>query len=136
MVIGIDTLRNMGFLDRLRASQSSGLSDWQHLTKIEQLEEIDSLPSDKTAVIFKHSTTCGISAGAKNRLEVEWPKLEGEIVFYYLDLLSYRHISNEIASRYGVRHESPQIIVINGGKATHDTSHHRISVGDLNKAIT
>ncbi len=125
----------MGFLDRLRASQSAGMSDWKMLDSIKQLDEIDALSKEKTVVIFKHSTTCGISAGAKNRLESDWPKLEGDIAFYYLDLLSYRPISNEIASRYGVRHESPQIIVINNGNAVHDSSHHRISVGDLNSAI-
>ena len=126
----------MGFLDRLKASQSSGMSDWKMLTDISQLDEIDQTSKEKTVVIFKHSTTCGISAGAKSRLEMNWTGLEVEIDFYYLDLLSYRPISNEIASRYGVRHESPQIIVINNSKASYDTSHHRISVGDLNKALT
>ena len=126
----------MGFLDRLKASQSSGMSDWKMLTDISQLDEIDNLSMEKTVVIFKHSTTCGISAGAKSRLEMDWTSLEGDVAFYYLDLLSYRPISNEIASRYSVRHESPQIIVINNGAATHDSSHHRISVGDLNKALS
>ncbi len=126
----------MGFLDRLKASQSSGISDWKMLTDISQLDEIDNLSMEKTVVIFKHSTTCGISAGAKSRLEMDWTSLEGDVAFYYLDLLSYRPISNEIASRYSVRHESPQIIVINNGAATHDSSHHRISVGDLNKALS
>ena len=126
----------MGFLDRLKASQNSGISDWKMLTDLSQLDEIDELSKDKTVVIFKHSTTCGISAGAKSRLEMDWTSLDGDVVFYYLDLLAYRPISNEIASRYGVRHESPQIIVINGGTASYDTSHHRISVGDLNKALS
>ena len=125
----------MGFLDRLKASQSAGLSDWKMLDNISQLNEIDALSKEKTVVIFKHSTTCGISAGAKNRLESDWPNIEGDIVLYYLDLLTYRPLSNEIASRYGVRHESPQVIVINNGKAVYDTSHHRISVGDLNKSM-
>lgn len=106
------------------------------LTDMSQLDEIDELSKNKTVVIFKHSTTCGISAGAKSRLEMDWTSLEGDVAFYYLDLLTYRPISNEIASRYGVRHESPQIIIINGGTASYDTSHHRISVGDLNKALS
>lgn len=106
------------------------------LTDLSQLDEIDELSKKKTVVIFKHSTTCGISAGAKSRLEMDWPSLKGDVAFYYLDLLTYRPISNEIASKYSVRHESPQIIVINNGTATHDSSHHRISVGDLNKALS
>lgn len=125
----------MGFLDRLKASQSAGISDWDMLTSIDQLDTIDELSKEKTVVLFKHSTTCGISAGAKTRLESEWPDLSGDVQFYYLDLLSYRSISNEIANRYSVRHESPQIIVLKDGKAIHDTSHHRISVADLNKVV-
>ncbi len=125
----------MGFLDRLKASQSAGISDWDMLTSIDQLDAIDQLSKDKTVVLFKHSTTCGISAGAKTRLESEWSDLNGEIQFYYLDLLSYRPISNEIASRYSVRHESPQIVVIKDGVAVHNSSHHSISISDLNKVV-
>jgi len=125
----------MGFLDRLRASQSAGMSDWKAFTDINQFADIEERSKERPVVIFKHSTSCGISAGAKHRLESDWPDIEGDLEFYYLDLLAYRPISNEIANRYGVRHESPQIIVIKDGKAIYNTSHHRISVGDLNKSL-
>ncbi|MEL6124546.1 MAG: bacillithiol system redox-active protein YtxJ [Bacteroidota bacterium] len=116
----------MGFLDRLRASQSNTITNWKNLTSTSQLEEIDELSKAQPVIIFKHSTTCGISAGAKNRLESGWEAIPEDATLYYLDLLSYRAVSNAIADRYGVRHESPQIIVIRDGKASYNVSHHAI----------
>lgn len=124
----------MGFLDRLRLSQAEN-EHWIGITDMNQLDIIDQQSKEKTVVIFKHSTSCGISAGAKYRLEANWDHLSGDVLFYYLDILSYRAISNEIASRYRVRHESPQILIIKDGVASYDTSHHRISVDALNNAL-
>lgn len=126
----------MGFLDRLKKSQNSAMSQWKTLTSLEQLNDIDKDSKGKPVVLFKHSTTCGISAGAKHRIEIDWTKLEGEVMdFYYLDLLNYRPISNAIAERYNVRHESPQIIVVKNGKATFNTSHHRINADAVKSAL-
>ena len=124
----------MSFLQRLRDSQTP-LLDWIPLTDIEQLNDIDRLSQEKPVVIFKHSTTCGISASAKYRLQADWDELPEDIQFYFLDLLAYRHISNEVASRYGVRHESPQVLVIKDGQASFNTSHHRISAGRLSEVL-
>jgi len=121
----------MGFLDRLKASQATGIENWKTLDDIAQLDQISKDSKSKTVVLFKHSVTCGISAGAKHRLESQWDLINADIDFYYLDLLSYRSISNAIADRWGVRHQSPQIIVIKDDKAIHDTSHGSISAGAL-----
>jgi bacillithiol system protein YtxJ len=59
--------------------------------------------------------------------------LEGKVVPYYLDLLEHRDISNEIANRFGVYHQSPQLIVIKDGKAVYDRSHGDIIAEDLKK---
>jgi len=80
---------------------------------------------ERPVVLFKHSATCGISAGAHDRLE--GLEADERYSFYYLDLLAHRDISNEIARRFGVIHQSPQIIVLRNGKATFTTSHHAIN---------
>ena len=121
----------MGFLDRLKASQASRVENWNTLDEISQLDQIAKDSAQKTVVIFKHSVSCGISAGAKNRLESQWDLVKTDIDFYYLDLLSNRAISNAIEARWGVRHQSPQIIVIKDDKVVYDTSHGSISAADL-----
>lgn len=125
----------MGFLDRLKASQASGVQDWKSLSDIKQLDQVAQDSHERPIVLFKHSTTCGISAGAKHRLESNWEEVNSEMDFYYLDLLSYRSISNGIAERWGVRHQSPQIIVIKNDKAVYDTSHGSINAGSLENSL-
>ena len=125
----------MGFLDRLKASQATGVESWKTLEDISQLDQISKDSISKTVVLFKHSVTCGISAGAKNRLESQWDLVKTDIDFYYLDLLSHRDISSAIADRWGVRHQSPQIVVIKDDKAIYNTSHGSISASDLESKV-
>lgn len=110
-------------------------NNWKVLDSIDQLKEIVEKSNEKTQVLFKHSTTCGISHGAKSRLEEGWDFGDEDMDFYYLDLLSFRAISNDIAERFSVTHQSPQIIVIKDGKATFNNSHHSISAQSLKEGI-
>lgn len=105
------------------------MSSWKNLDNIEHLNSIQEESSTKPVVIFKHSTSCGISLHAKHKLESEWNFGEKALSFYYLDLLKHRDISNEIANRFKVIHQSPQIIILKQGKSIFDTSHNAISVG-------
>lgn len=125
----------MGFLDRLKKSQQSLQEGWKVLETEAQLNQAIQDSHDKPVVLFKHSVTCGISAGAKHRLESDWD-LDGEALdFYYLDLLAHRPISNKIAGDLEVLHQSPQLVVLKNGKAVFDTSHHKISVQAIKNAI-
>lgn len=103
--------------------------NWIPLTSIEQLEEIRQLSKIKPIAIFKHSTRCSISIMAKGRLDRSIQP-DG-IVFYYLDLLSYRHISNQVADMFEVHHESPQIILVKNGACVYEESHNGIDMEDL-----
>lgn len=102
---------------------------WIPLTSEAQLDEIVAKSANKTQVIFKHSTRCSISAVAQQRLQKA--KFPEDIDFYYLDLLSYRTISNKIAEQFQVHHESPQVLVIKDGKCVYDESHLAISVDEI-----
>ncbi|WP_333876934.1 bacillithiol system redox-active protein YtxJ [Flavobacterium sp.] len=103
---------------------------WRALTDLGQLNEIVNESTEKLVVIFKHSTRCSISRMALGQFEQEF-NLEGKVVPYYLDLLEHRDISNEIAYRFGVYHQSPQLIVIKDGKAIYDRSHESIDATKL-----
>jgi len=105
---------------------------WKNLDSEKQLESIIEDSHSSPQVIFKHSTTCPISGMAKRRLEGDWSL---DINPYYLDLLSFRSISNTIADKLNVRHESPQIILIKNGKAIYNESHLDISVSDLQQSL-
>ncbi|MEM9917017.1 MAG: bacillithiol system redox-active protein YtxJ [Bacteroidota bacterium] len=126
----------MGFLDRFRSDKESDIRrEWKVLDSMDQLQQIIEGSHQRPAVIFKHSVTCGISAMSKFQLEREWDFQEEELDFYYLDLLNHRDISNKVADLTGVIHQSPQVILLKGGKAVYNTSHHNISIGALKQAI-
>lgn len=108
---------------------------WNLLTKENQISEILNLSNLAPIFIFKHSTTCGISAQAKENLEIGWKNLENSCHFYYLDLLKYRGISNDVAEKLGVHHQSPQLILIQEGNVVFTTSHHKIKSGTLNENL-
>jgi len=102
------------------------LNSEQLLDKIQQ----DSFV--KTIVIFKHSTRCSISAMAKRILLSEMNSLhEDKIDVYYLDLLNYRIISNEVTNRFNITHESPQIVVLKNGEVVYHASHGEISLRNI-----
>lgn len=112
-------------------NQSSKI-EWRQLTDLGQLNEIVDLSNEKAVLIFKHSTRCSISRFALKQFENEF-YLEEKITPYFLDLLNHRDVSNEIANRFDVFHQSPQILLIKNGKAIFSTSHDDIDAKFLER---
>ncbi len=102
--------------------------NWKHLNSTNDLKEAIELSNTQPVALFKHSTRCSVSMMAKRGLEQFW---DLPIEAYHLDLIAHRDISSQIANTFGVRHESPQIIVIRNGKAVYDASHGKIDVDAL-----
>ncbi|MEJ7828105.1 MAG: bacillithiol system redox-active protein YtxJ [Segetibacter sp.] len=107
--------------------------NWIQLTNLNQLEEIKENSGQKPQVIFKHSTRCSISSMAKGRLERS--NAPNDADFYFLDLITYRDISNKIAKDFHVYHESPQIIVIKNGECVYDESHGSITMDEIKEQV-
>lgn len=96
--------------------------DWLQLTDSIQLDEIEDASNSKIVVIFKHSTRCSISRMALRQFENEF-EVNENVLPYYLDLLNHRDISNEIASKFSVVHQSPQLLIISNEKCIFNASH-------------
>ena len=122
------------FGDNETPKQQEMKINWENLTDLNQLGEIIFNSNEKPAVIFKHSTRCSISRMALKQFENEFA-LQDKVTPYFLDLITYREISNEIANRFGVQHQSPQILVIKDGKSVYDASHSDIDAEFLNSKI-
>jgi len=99
------------------------------------LNDLVALSETKPVLLFKHSTRCSISAVAKNRLETKWDLTDDDVVPYYLDLLAYRPVSDEIATKFNVHHESPQIILLSKGDVIMDESHLDINVEGIKEQL-
>jgi bacillithiol system protein YtxJ len=104
--------------------------EWIDLTDDKQLDLIKEQSKQQPVIIFKYSTRCGTSSMIKSRLERSGPP-PANTLFYFLDLIRYRAISNKIAQDYHVHHESPQVLVIRNGECIYDDSHHGINMQDI-----
>jgi len=103
--------------------------EWIHLKDEQQIKEIIERSQVRPQVIFKHSTRCSISSVAYQRLQKA--KQPADVDFYYLDLIAYRNLSNSIAEKFRVHHESPQVLVIKDAQCIYDESHLSISMDDI-----
>lgn len=113
------------FGDSEKHSSEQGRMKWISLENLAQLDEIETLSNDKPVLIFKHSTRCSISRMALKQFEKEFDS-EDEVSAYFLDLILHRDVSNEIASRFRVVHQSPQILLIKNGLSAYNVSHDEI----------
>ena len=126
----------MGIFSFLKSEDSEKAAfDWKQLTEESQLQEIIEASKVKPQVLFKHSTRCSISSMALTRFEREGKELLNDADVYYLDLITYRPISNAIAEELNVVHQSPQAIVLVGGKVIYDASHSDISATTIIEKI-
>ena len=108
---------------------------WISLNSLSQLEEIEKNSEKRVQVIFKHSTTCGISRMVMNMFKGSYNFSENQIDLYYLDLLSFREVSNGVAEKFMVTHQSPQLLVIKNGTVVAHDSHGAINEISLEKFL-
>lgn len=118
-------------------SSSKSISEIWH--KIESENDLNTAienSNTKNVVIFKHSTRCIISKTVLKNFENEAENSNTEnIDFYYLDLLNYRNISNEIAEQFNITHQSPQVILIKNEETVYNASHDGISLETIKQHL-
>jgi bacillithiol system protein YtxJ len=102
---------------------------WINLTSEDQLQSIIERSAHRAQVIFKYSSRCSISDVARTRLERK--EAPSSVDFYFLDILMYRALSNEIAKEFDIRHESPQVLVIRNAQCIYEESHLGIRMDEI-----
>lgn len=100
--------------------------------EVNTIEEIDSLiekSNEQAVIFFKHSTTCPISHGVHREVS----NADAEINLIIVQ--TARAVSNHIAEKTGVRHESPQAIVVKNGEVVYHASHYDVTADDLENSL-
>ncbi len=100
------------------------------VTDVGALEDWIARSEHDTVVLFNHDPWCPISNRALKQME----NVDDEIVL--IDVSRERAITREIAQRTGVRHESPQVIVLQDGEPAWTASHFEISAEAVERALT
>ena len=129
----------MGLLNKLfggeKVAKAEKMLPWIPLNDLKQIDYIKQKSSIKTQVIFKHSTRCGISSMVQRQFIEDYNFSEKELDLYYLDILNYRQISDEVGYAFQLIHESPQLLVIKNDELVAHASHGQINQVDLNRFI-
>jgi bacillithiol system protein YtxJ len=131
----------MGLLHKILGSKSTSevkeetIVPWHRLQSIDQLDVIVEESKSKPVAIFKHSTRCGISRMVMRQFESSYSVTDEQLKLYYLDLLSFRNVSDEVGYKFQVMHQSPQLIVIKNGSAIHHASHSGINASYLENLV-
>lgn len=116
----------MSFLNNIFGNSNSSNIFFETLESESQFDRIDVKSADKPQLIFKHSTRCMISKSVLRKFKIKMTDVD-KYDIYYLDILAHGNLSDAISQRYGIAHESPQLIQIENGKATKYASHYKIS---------
>ena len=105
--------------------------NWVVLTDYSQIQK--ALENSEPFLVFKHSTRCSISAMAKSRFERTYD-IQGVMAFY-LDLITYRTISNQLVADFSIQHQSPQLLFIQEGICTYNASHNSINIDEIKEML-
>lgn len=126
----------MGIFDSLFKSAPKD-SNWtgEQLEVLDQLDAISTASLTTPQLIFKHSTRCSISRFVLADFMNHFTYSSDEFGAYFLDLLNHRDISNAIAERFNIVHQSPQVVIIKDGKVVAHASHEGINELQLSKYL-
>ena len=100
--------------------------------EIRNTEELDALiekSNEQAIVLFKHSTTCPISAGVYQEIS------SADADINLIVVQRARDVSSAVAEKTGIRHESPQAFVVKNGKVVYHASHYDVTASDVEKML-
>lgn len=101
----------------------TNLEQWNVLTDESQIEDVLKASGQKPQLVYKHSHTCGISLAAKERIEESFDEINTKADMHFANVKKSRPVSNRVAKELGVRHESPQVLIIKNGECIWHESH-------------
>ncbi len=107
----------------------------KELNSIEDLDTAIAASSERPVLLFKHSLTCPISARAMREFEAFLDQADPRLDYKLIIIQTSREVSDETAARLGLRHESPQAMIVRGGREVWNTSHFDITAERLREAV-
>lgn len=109
-----------------------------NLTPLHDADELDAAIEEsrhRPVLLFKHSRSCGISAEALDEVRTHVERSAGTASYKLITVQSHRRLSEHAASRLGVRHETPQAILLRDGLPVWSASHFRVTAAELDRKL-
>jgi bacillithiol system protein YtxJ len=105
------------------------------LSDLQELEAAIAESRERPVLFFKHSRTCGVSCEALDELRTHLERSNAGTAYKLITVQSHRRVSEEAAARFGIRHETPQAILIRDGRPVWAASHFRITATNLDTVV-
>jgi len=112
------------------------MSQLTALTDLPGLEAAIAESKERPVLLFKHSRYCGVSAEALDELQSHIESASGDVAYRMITVQTHRPISDAVAQRLGLRHETPQAILLRDGKIVWNASHFRITASQLSEVLS
>jgi bacillithiol system protein YtxJ len=109
--------------------------DLTRLEEIAHLDEVLAQSVQQPVLLFKHSYSCGVSAEALDELITHLNERRHTVRVAMVTVQTHRHVSNAVTARLGVRHETPQALLVRDGKVIWSASHFRVTSRAMDEAI-
>ena len=109
--------------------------EWVLLETEEEFEKLKMRSAERPQIIFKNSTACGISGMVLRSFESQYSSARKEADLHLLHIQYNRELSNLVSRSLGIRHESPQLLILRGGEVVAHASHSGITNIDLEEYL-
>lgn len=96
--------------------------------------DLDAALAAPVAVLYKHSPRCGVCVAAEREVR-HFAEGYPAVPVYWLDVVAEHRLAQLAAARLNVRHESPQVILLEGGAVRLAASHWEVRAADLDAAV-
>ena len=106
-----------------------------HVEDLQQLDRLLKTPDSRPLLLFKHSRTCGTSAQALDELLTHLDERGTDARYAIVTVQTHRDVSTAVAKAFGVRHETPQVLLIQDGRVVWNASHFRVTADAVDAAI-
>jgi len=111
----------------------------KNLTPLNDVQSLDAAIAEsreRPVLLFKHSRYCGVSCEALDELHSHIEgRTEATVVYKMITVQTHRPVSDAVSQRLGLRHETPQAILLRDGKVIWNASHFRITATQLDQAL-
>ena len=102
---------------------------------IAHLEALIAASSERPLLLFKHSRSCGTSHEALDELQAHLAEAPRDAAYAVVTVQGQRELSDAIAQRFHLRHETPQALVVRDGQLVWSASHFRVTSDAIARAI-
>jgi bacillithiol system protein YtxJ len=110
--------------------------DLTPLQGIDELEQALVESRQRPLLLFKHSYSCGVSAEALDELLLHLADTRHDTRYAMVTVQTHREVSNAIAAKLGIRHETPQALLVQDGRVVWSASHFRVNAAALDQALS